>query len=423
MIDHPVLADLGRFGVRLGLDRLRSFLAYLGDPHLAFPVIHVAGTNGKGSVVRMLGAVLRAAGYRVGEYISPHLQQVNERININGSDISDLELSGILYELDAARRAWGEATLEDGTPVDRALTYFEMMTAAAFLAMQRSGVGVAVIEVGMGGRLDASNVVDPIVSVITSISMDHVEQLGPDIPSIAAEKAGIIKPGRPVVVGPLSPPAASVIRAIAHERGARFVQFDRDFRVNPGREGRFAWSGLGLTLRDLEVRLPGSHQLDNAGVAIAALELCGAVLPVSEAALREGLRSVVHAGRLEWLAPELLVDCAHNADGAQRLAAYLRELPWDRPRTLLLGMSGDKDARSVAVTLSAQVDRVLTTRCRHPRAVSPGDLASLLVGVGLPVLPAGDIEAALPLARDGRSLVIVAGSVFLAGATRDLVLG
>lgn len=418
MNEHPLLHQLSRFGIHLGLDRMRGFLEGLGSPHLKFPAVHIGGTNGKFSVTRMVASALQQEGYRVGVTISPHLQQVNERMSIDGQDISDAALDALLQEVDVARRAW--AREQGDLPEDRVLTYFEVVTAAAFLWFAQEKVDVAVVEVGLGGRLDATNVLDGVVSAIVSVGIDHTEKLGPDLASIAAEKAGIFKPGRPAVVGPLHPSAMRVVRAIAGERGTPLIEPGEGYRVK-GRNHAFTFACEGTTLKDLSIPLLGEHQLENAGVALAVLHHLPPQLAVSERAIRDGMATVSVPGRIEWLAEDLLVDAAHNADGASRLADFLRELPRDRPRYLLLGMSGDKDARAVASALKSTVDRVFTTQCRHPRARSPGELAEQLVGVGIPVLPAGTIEEALPAVRDGSALVIVAGSVFLAGAVRDIV--
>jgi dihydrofolate synthase / folylpolyglutamate synthase len=396
----------------MGLDRMRELLSALGDPQRCCPVVHVAGTNGKGSVVRLVASALRAQGLRVGEYISPHLQEVNERIALEGRDISDAELDALLCELDARCQGWGP----EG---EGALTYFEMMTAAAFLHFQRRRAQVAVVEVGMGGRLDATSVVDPAVTVITSIGLDHMEQLGPDVASIAGEKAGIIRPGRPVVVGPLPGEALRVVRAVAAERDAPLWVAGQDFRYHRDREGRLSWSGGGREIEGLPLTLEGDHQVDNAAVAVASLLVSG--ITVGEPGLRQGLSAVRHAGRIERAAPDLVLDCAHNADGATTLAAWLRAQPRDRPRRLLLGMSADKECLSVARALAPQVDELWTTRCAHPRAADPAELALLLGGLLPRPQAAGPIEEALPAARDGEALVIVAGSVFLVGAARDLL--
>ena len=419
--EHPTLSALARFGVRMGLERMHHFLESMGAPQRVVPVIHVAGTNGKGSTVRMIGSMLRSAGYRVGEYTSPHLQNINERIHVDGQPISDGDLDSLLNEVDQARQQWGQG-LDGFVPIDRVLTYFELITAAAFVYFSKQALDVVVVEVGMGGRLDATNVVDPVITAITSVGLDHTAQLGGDIAAIAAEKAGIIKPGRAVVTGAMDYEAMRVIRAIAHEKGADLLAHEDHWRVEPGRDGLFSWICDGESEHGLRTALPGDHQVLNAGVALTVLTHIRDRFPIPDwAHVLQGLVEVQHPGRLEHLSDSLLLDCAHNVDGASTLATYLRTLPRVGRRTLLLGASSDKDPRSMLGPLTGQVDRVLTTNCSHPRATPAGDLANLLVDVQVPVLPAGRIEDALPMAQASDDLVIVAGSVFLAGAVRDLV--
>lgn len=417
MTEHPVLTRLASAGVRLGLQRLRDFLQELGDPHLCAPVVHVAGSNGKGSVVRMLEGMALAKGLKVGTYTSPHLQRVNERIRVGGSEIDDQTLAGLLDELDERRRVWAD----EGDDDELSLTYFEMVTAVAFQHFARQQVDLMILEVGLGGRLDATNVVPhPVSTAITTVGMDHTDVLGPDLASIAAEKAGIIKQGVPVVVGALPPPAMKVVRAVAGDKEATLYVPDVDFRVQ-GRREAFTYAFKGQVWRDLVLGLEGAHQLANAGVAITASQVLPHDLRPGEDEVRRALRAVKNPGRLEWLAPDLLVDCCHNVDGAAALAAHLRGMPRDRPRTLLIGVSKDKDVRAMVTILAPCVDRVMTTRCSHPRAAAAGELAERLVGVDVSVLPSGPIEEALPSALGGDGLVIVAGSVFVVGAVRDIV--
>jgi len=423
VITHPVLQRLVGAGIRLGLERVEAFLHELGDPHLAVPVVHVAGTNGKGSTCAFLESALVAGGKRVGVFTSPHLQHVNERIRIQGRPIDDATLSALLEEVVSRARVWATDALPHLGVEEQPLTYFEAMTAAAFLHLSRCDLDVAVIEVGLGGRLDATNVVSASVSAITSVGLDHCDKLGPDHASVAAEKAGILRRDVPAVIGPLSREALAVVRSMAGERGTPLWVAGAQFRTG-GSADTFSWEDDELRLAELSSGLPGHHQVENAGVAIAALRLLGRQHPslaVSEAALRHGLAHAMNPGRCEWLSSNLLVDGAHNVEGARRLADYLRGLPRSARRTLLLGMGCDKNPRSVAAALSGEVDRVLTTSCRHPRAHTPGGLAEVLVGLDVPVMPAGPVESALPLARDGGGLVVVAGSLYLAGAIRDLV--
>ena len=421
MREHPTLSTLARFGMRMGLDRMRHFLESLGSPHKAVPVVHVAGTNGKGSTVRLIASVLRTAGYRVGEYTSPHLEHINERIHVDGKPISDHDLDALLGDLDEARQRWA-AGLDDFVPIDRVLTYFELVTAAAFVHFANQDLDVVVVEVGMGGRLDATNVVDPVITAITSIGMDHMDQLGGDLGSIAGEKAGIIKAGRPLVTGAMDIEALRVVRAIAHDKGAPLMPHDEAWRVEPGRDGLFSWSFDGRNEIGLRVSLCGDHQVLNAGVALTVLATIADRFPVPDwAHVVAGLSSAVHPGRLEQLRPDLLIDCAHNVQGASALARHLNGLERDVPRILLLGASNDKDPRAMMGPLASQVDWVYTTHCSHPRATPAGDLAKQLVDVKIPVLPAGAIEDALDMAMAKDGMVVVAGSVFLAGAVRELV--
>lgn len=403
--------------MKMGLQRMRSFLSWLHDPHLAFPVIHIGGTNGKGSVSHMVSAVLQAAGYRVGTHTSPHLQAVNERFLINGAPISDDTLSQLLVSLDAQRRAW--AARHIGQSERHPLTWFEFTTALAFQCFADAKVDVGVIEVGMGGRLDATNVVQPMLTSIVTVGLDHTDHLGPDHASIAGEKAGIIKPNVPIVVGPLPAEAQQVIRAMAMERSAPLYSFGQQFQV-AGDPEQFSVTRRGRRIDGLRLGLAGHHQMVNAAVAAMLLDLLPPPFSISDDALRDGLAAARNPGRLEWLAPDLLVDGAHNPDGALVLASFLAQLPRDRKRTLVLGGGTDKDIRSVAATLAHQVDRIYTTACAHPKARTPFDVARQLEGLSVPVSPAGPIDEALPRARNGADLVIVAGSLYLVGAVRDL---
>lgn len=421
MRTHPLLQRLASAGVRLGLQRVEALLEAMGSPHAAMPSLHVAGTNGKGSVCMMLDGCLRAAGRHTGLYTSPHIQQLNERFRIDGRPISDARLDALLVEIDRRAREWAHARGEARD--DGGLTVFEAETLAAFLWFAQQELDVAVLEVGLGGRLDATNVVTPEVTCVVSVGLDHTDRLGDTIAAIAAEKAGILKPGVPMVVGPLPKDALSAVRVMAKERGCPLIVAGTDFRVEGSPED-FSYRSARLSLSGLSCGLSGAHQVQNAGVALAMLERWSERRPelaVDEAALRAGLKSAQNPGRFEWLAEDLLIDGAHNVDGARALASALAALPRDRPRTLLLGASKDKDVRAIAAALRPMIDRVFTTSCAHPRAMMPGEVAERLVGLGVPVLPAGPIEDALPMAREGRGLVIVAGSLFLAGAARDLL--
>jgi len=420
---HPLLSEAASSGIRMGLERVEALLDFLGHPHLAVPAVHVGGTNGKGSVTSMIAACQQAADRRVGLFTSPHLQQVNERLRVGGQDIPDEALERLLEQVHSRAQFWAAEhapELGEGPP----LTYFELMAVAGFSYFAQSQVELSVIEVGLGGRLDATNVVQPQVSVITSVSLDHMDRLGPDLASIAGEKAGILKPGVPVVVGRLAPDAMRVVRLTAHERGCPMSVLGQDFDHSSSEDGLSVhWTHEGQVRRvdSIHLGLAGAHQKDNAAIALRALDLLPPELRVPAGAMREGLARVRHSGRMEWLTERVLVDGAHNAAGAQALASFLVDLPRTGQRTLLLGASDDKDIRSIASALASEVDLILTTRCAHDRAADAGDVAQQLVDLSVPVMPAGNIEDALEIALEGGGLVVVAGSLFLVGAARDLL--
>jgi dihydrofolate synthase / folylpolyglutamate synthase len=419
MIDHPILSDAAKSGMRLGVERFQSFMNFLENPERSFQSFHIAGTNGKGSVASLVDSVLGEAGHTVGCFTSPHLQRVNERIKVNGVEISDEELDSLLKELYRSAQNWAysnEVSLCGLLP----LTYFELVTALAFVYFQRKSVDVAVVEVGLGGRHDATVVIDPIVSLIVSIGFDHMDQLGTDLASIASEKAGILRPDVPVVTGSLSQDPYRVIRMMSGNVGSPIYALGKEFHLLHQEGERFSFRFNDVWIEDIQLSLIGAHQQENATVALAALYLAKERFPFTMSDLRKGMLAK-HPGRMEWLSDNLLVDCAHNQDGASRLASYLRSLPRTAARTLLLGTSADKDIRSIAVQLAPHFDRILTTRCSHPRAVSAGDVATMLVGMDVPVLPAGSIENALKTVDLDEGLVVVAGSVFLVGAVRDLL--
>ena len=417
MISHPLLDQLGQTGIRLGLERIRSFLTAVGEPHRAFPVVHVAGTNGKGSVCAMVTTALVRAGYRVGTTISPHVEEVNERVQIDGVPVDDATLTEVLEAVDRARWEWARAVGVEGVP----LTYFEFVTAAAFLCFARRRVDVAVVEVGMGGRLDATNVVQPVVCAVPSIGLDHVADLGGTLAEIAGEKAGILKRGAPAVIGPLAPEARAVFEQRARALGVDLWMPGRDLRRERRRDGwNLATPDGGLA--DVRVGLQGPHQGANALVALGVLHQLrrqGFVVP--DEAIRAGLAEAFIPVRLERPAPGLLVDGAHNVDGARALAAWLAEQPRPRSRILLFGAGVDREPLHLVEPLLPYVDEVVTTRCSHPKARDPMELAMALRDLDVTLSAGGSIEEALPEVYVEADETVVAGSLFVAGAARALV--
>lgn len=418
MITHPVLHRLAGTGVKLGLERIQSFLTFLGEPHRSCPVVHIGGTNGKGSTCTFVASCLAAAGYRVGTTLSPHVEQLNERVRIDGLPISDPELVEAIEHVDRARWDWARSTGMEGEP----LTYYEMMVSVAFWVFARQQVDVAVVEVGVGGRLDASNVVAPQVVAITSVAMDHMEMLGESLDEIATEKAGIMERGVPVVLGAMPAEARRVIERHAEHLGAPLWRPGREL-TRELRRGRWGLSTPAGALRDLELGLEGEHQGANALTALGVLHQLraqGFVLP--DAAIRQGLESARLEGRLEQLAPGLVADGAHNPHAARALARWLQDRPRPRHRILLVGMATQRDPVAFVQPLLPLVDEVVATRCAHPKAWEPGDLATCLQDLDIELLAdGGSIDEALTDVYVDAEETIVAGSLYLAGAARSLV--
>ncbi|MBX3026059.1 bifunctional folylpolyglutamate synthase/dihydrofolate synthase [bacterium] len=416
MTDYPRTLDWlyaleAAKGMDFKLERVALALRRLGDPQRAYPALHIAGTNGKGSVAAMLDACLGAAGYRVGRYTSPHLVELGERITIGGVAMSRQALVATADEVRAATLAHGIG-----------LTFFEILTVMAFLHFARVGIDVAVVEVGLGGRLDATNVIDPLAAVITTIGLDHTQWLGDTVAAIAVEKGGIIKPGRPVVLGRIGGEALAVLLRLARERGAPVLAAGRDYRVEG--EERLSLRGAGWTLRDLEVGLRGAHQRDNAATALAALGVVRAALPVNETAVRQGLRSVRWPGRLEVIgrAPLTIVDGAHNRDGIDSLTAALPGLTGGRPVDLLFAVMADKDWPAMVTRLAPFCRSVVVTEAL-PRRAAPAAAVAAAFPAACAARAEPDVERAWGLARQraGRDGVVLAcGSLFLIGALYEL---
>ncbi len=414
------LYGLQKHGIKLGLETMRTVLGRLGNPERRFKSLHIGGTNGKGSTAAMTAAMLQAAGYRVGLYTSPHLVDFRERVRVNQVMIGEEQVAELTQRL------------RENLPSGLTPTFFELTTAMAFLHFAESGVDVAVLEVGMGGRFDATNVVEPEASAIITIGLDHQEFLGATEAAIGFEKAGIIKPGVPVVVGRIDGPAWDVIRQTAADRGAPLLRLGQDFlTVGEGPEG-FSYRGRSKRFDGLSCSLAGRHQLDNAACAIALLEAAeGHGISVDEASVRRGVGSVPWEGRLEVVerGPDLLLDGAHNPAAALVLADYLREWRASRPEArviLVLGMMRDKDHSRFVEPLHRLVSEVVLTQVDMARSASVQDLRET-VGSRFPqchVAPAAAEALALAKARaTAQDLICVTGSLMLVGEVKALVRG
>lgn len=422
-LDARLQALFGRrqFGIKLGLDLEQALLEELGNPQRSYGIVHVAGTNGKGSVCAFLAAMLKARGFRVGMYSSPHLVRFNERFRVDGAAVEDDELPDLLNAVDAAAAAVQRQT-------GREATFFEYGTALAFEYFRRREVHLAVIETGLGGRLDATNVVTPLVSVITRIALDHAQYLGTTLEAIAAEKGGIIKPGRPVVCGAMPEEAGIVLRRIAKEQGCVCKDAPQSVSCRVADEG-IAVGGLKLVVESQEmsygtvtVPLLGLYQAENAATAVAAVETVYDVLGLEGDwdSVRRGLETVVWSGRCQILKtdPPVLLDGAHNPDAARALGETLRRLASRRPIGLIVGMCGDKDVAGFLRLLLPHAARCWTVPIEEPRSIDPAELARIASERGLPVAvstPAEALAAAQDWARAEDGLVCVAGSLFLVG--------
>jgi dihydrofolate synthase/folylpolyglutamate synthase len=417
----------------LKLEAMAALLARIGDPHRRLRIAHVAGTKGKGSTAAFIAAIAAAAGQRVGLFTSPHLTDVAERIRIGGAPISRDALAGGLTAMRPA--------VEELERLGHSVTFFEIATALAFWEFDRTRVDLAVMEVGLGGRFDATNVCQPAVSVITSISYDHTAILGDRIAQIAFEKCGIIKPNVPVVSGAAHPDAAAVVRQIAAERGCRLLELGRDVHVThrPGevtpigavRPPRITVDVGNEVLGEFPLGLLGEHQADNAALAVVALRLLAESGPaVPEGAFRRGLADVDWPARMEVFPgpPLAVLDCAHNVASAEALCATLRQSFPRCSRHLIFACAADKDAAGMLAVLLPQFDGVTFTRFRaNNRFVAPDRLAALAAHIrpDLSAETSADASRAVEntlFADPPPDILVITGSVFLAGEVRPLLV-
>jgi dihydrofolate synthase/folylpolyglutamate synthase len=426
-------ADLERRGMTtatLGLARIRELLASLGDPQLAYPSILIAGTKGKGSTAAMLERALRAAGHRTGLYTQPHLHTIRERIRVNGELIPPQDFAGTLTTVRQAVEA------DDAS--GGATTAYEVTTALALEYFAESGVDVAVLEVGLGGRLDATNVVESEVSAITSISLDHMDVLGSTLSAIAAEKADIIKVGRPCVSAPQPPDVMAVIRRTAQARRAPLRIAMEDGAVWAPCGDRWDLRTHRGTIAGVAPALKGAHQRSNAAVMATiadTLAECG-IMEVDLNAVRAGIERAVWPGRFEIVAgrPTIILDGAHNVESALRLREAIFEEYCGRRMVLVLGIAADKDVAGIVTELcrnapvaegprsDANVDAVIATRSQHPRAADPAMIAGLARACRAPTETAATVTEALELARRAAGpddLIVVTGSLYTVAEARE----
>ena len=425
---YEAIAYLDRhieLGWKPGLERIERLTEMMGSPQRRYPVVHVAGTNGKTTVTRAAASIVNALGLKAGTYTSPHLHRVEERFAVSGEDatpeqfaqaVDDVAPFVDLLEIQTGERA----------------TYFELTTAAAFAHLANEAADVGVIEVGMGGRLDATNVLEAEVAVLTGISIDHAEYLGNTPVEIAGEKLAIVKSGSVLVTGELSDEVASVADRRVERIGTVRRSLRRDFRIEDLRMSVGGWAmdvdGIYGRYDDLYVPLHGRHQACNAAVAVAAVEeLLGRSLPVE--AVQEGLATLEVPARIEVVdhSPLVVIDGAHNPEGCEALVRTMLEEFRPMPWTLVVGAFRDKDLPSMLRPLAGLTARVIATRVEHPRATDPVDIVRLVDRMfpGVPVASTTDVAAALELAGEWtgpEEAILVAGSLYVAGEARTILL-
>ncbi len=436
------LYDLQRHSIKLGLERTEKFLAVLGDPHCEFHAVHVAGTNGKGSVAAMVASMLRSDGLRVGLFTSPHMVSFTERIRINDSQISETEVVQLTGEIKDKIAAVSAGI---GEP-----TFFEFVTLMAFLYFAGNNVDWSVIEVGMGGRLDATNLLLPEVSVITGISYDHQEFLGNSLTDIASEKAGIIKNGVPVVCSTQEPEVELILRKKADAASSPFFIYGKDFsgtlRSTDITGTRFDYNSEGHTFTDLHVPLAGEHQVMNACVAVQAFLLCGmrdarlcSAQPTSGStpdAVRKGLAAVRWPGRLELVNcdpgdPPVILDGAHNPHAASALADFIRKQFVNCRVVLIAGIMSDKDIAGILAPLLPLASDIIFTALNYGRSAPAGLLAEHAASLGFQSTVTSSISDAIALAKKIASpspsnlsvpaVILITGSFFTIGEAKELL--
>lgn len=425
--------NISKFGSKLGLQNITELLKRLGDPHTAFPSVHIAGTNGKGSVSAMIAGMLHQAGYRVGLFISPYLEHFTERIRVNLKEIPGDDLANLVQLI----KEKIDGMVEDGFNHP---TEFEVVTALGFLWFARQKVDIAVVEVGLGGRLDATNVIKPLVSVITSISYDHTRILGSSLSDIAYEKGGIIKPGVPVVSYPQPAEAEKVIAALADKRGCYYHPVTSEqirVRNDCFSEQHFDFTWKSEIWEDLIIRLSGRHQQLNAACALSCIMILKeSGFDIPKEAIYAGLKNTRWPGRLEMICsnPAILLDGAHNPSGAAVLADTIRQYFSEKQIHLILGVLRDKDVEAVTGILCSAAHRVTVTRPSNPRATPPEQLAAIAEKYHSDINICFNLEEAIEHAiewiqedtvdekgNSGKRMVIISGSLYLVGEARTIL--
>ena len=409
---YAYLASLNIDSMRFGLEAITNLLMRLGNPQKSYKTILIAGTNGKGSTAAMAASILHSAGYKAGLYTSPHLIDVRERIVVSGRKITKKEFS--------------QAVTDVKSKLKQQVTYFEFLTTAAFLYFQRQQVDIAVLEVGLGGRLDATNVCKPIVSVITNIGFDHTAYLGSSLRAIAREKAGIIKRHGVCITAAKQKQVLEVLSSICLERRAKLYRLGSDIRIKKQKDDLLTYQGLQRNLRSLPIPLKGSHQYSNAALALAAVELCGKKgFPVDDEAISRGLANTHWDARLEILQnnPLFLLDGAHNPAGIRVLCQALKKDFSYRHLIFIFGALADKNYREMLRIIAPLSSKIILTQLKAGRAVPVDDMAKVLSKMGYPVIVTKNVGKAIERVQalaGPADLICATGSLYLAGEVKQI---
>jgi len=416
--DYEKLPGIAYTAANYNLGRMEALLAPLGNPHLGTKTIHIAGTKGKGSTAAMVASVLDNAGYRTGLYTSPHLHIIRERARINGEMISEEDFASLVTEIEPVAAEINRKA-ESGQ-----LTTFELLTAVVFTYFKRNRVDFQVLEAGMGGRLDATNVAKGDVCIITSISLDHTEILGDTVEKIAFEKAGIINPGSTVINFPQPQGVTGVIKSVCRDRNAVLIQVGRDI-VWERSGGDIYFQSVKMVSRKetyfVKLPLPGDFQMENAAAAALTVEtMAGMGYKITAENIINGINRVSWPGRMQILQekPFIIADGAHNDYSMRRLVESIRKYFKSKNYLVILGTSVDKDIKGMAAELAGFADRIIVTRSTHPRAASSDKIRKAFAEYNLMVQVADDVPAAIALAQseaDNDDLILITGSLFIVG--------
>lgn len=415
-----------KFGMRLGLDNIKKLLELLGDPQNNLKIIHVAGTNGKGSTCSFISSILKESGYKVGLYTSPFLETFTERIRVNGENISEEEVGKIVSLI----KEKIEMMVSEGYSYP---TEFEIVTAMAFYYYNQEKVDFVALEVGLGGRYDATNVIDkPVVSAITSISLDHTGILGDTLGKIAFEKGGIIKEDCPTIVYPQQEEASEVIKNICAEKKSKYIECDfKNIEIKSSNINSQIYNCNinGKELRDLEIKLIGAHQIKNSIVALNVIEYLNSIkiTNISEENIRKGLLETKWPGRIEKISenPMFIIDGAHNEEGAKSLANSIDKYFENKNKILVIGMLEDKDIESVLDLLIPKFNKVITTTPDNPRAIDANKLKEKIERYNIEVTCEPNIKEAVDYAlkiSNKDDVIISAGSLYMIGNVRTIIV-